>query len=354
MADIDSAHSRAVIAALAGESNAKKGYGFEALVTSMFGAVPGLDHLTVRKRNLKNTGEIDVAFQVRSGCPLESFGSVLLIECKNQGAKLSPLQVLSFARKLRDAHLPGGVMVTLSPVSGSDDDLTGARSELDTARKDGTVIVVLERAELEAVASGEHLAAALELKYMMMRVYGRHELVPASDLRHTGIRVMTGAAAMRKAINGARRVVIDEALEHRTSEPPDLVRGAEGIAASLDDVAFAVEVARQQDDMFYAGPRAALIGLIRLCISTLPLLDSLMFEAGDSTIRSNIVTSIPERLHVPLGGQLWALMTRHFVDEIRTSGAGSTSLASVLTIAGMAVEAIVAIDDYVPEPSDLE
>ena len=53
---------------------------------------------------------------------------------------------MRFAGKIEEADLPGGVLVTLSPVSGSDDQLTAARAELDKFRAKGHVIVVLSEA----------------------------------------------------------------------------------------------------------------------------------------------------------------------------------------------------------------
>lgn len=351
VAEIDVEATRAWIAEIEDGSNAKKGRGLEDLAQRMFSAIPGLELATPRQRNLKNTAEIDLAFRVQRTSPIESFGRALVLECKNQSKKLSSEQVMRFAGKLEDAHLPGGVFVTLGAVSGAEEYATAARAELDKQRTRGIVIVVVERSELDAVASGEHLAAALERKFMMMSLYGRHELVPAGDLRPSGVAVRRGAAAMRKAITDARRVVIDEVLERAESAPRDAVSGAESIAAALDEVVRAVEVATAGDDELYAGPRAALIALCRLCVAQLDLIDPELYGAGAATIRSNVMTHIPERLRVPLAGGLWRALTTHFVEQL-TSQRQTEALEAVLTITGLAVEAIAAIDDYVPEPPD--
>jgi hypothetical protein len=351
MTDIDVQTTRDWIAAIVTGTNTVKGRGLEDLVQTVFSAVPGLELATPRKRNLKNTAEIDLAFRVRTASPIESFGRALVLECKNQGKKISAEQVMRFAGKIEDAHLPGGVLVTLTPVSGSDEPLAAARAELDKFRIKGSVIVVLERSELEAVASGDHLAAALERKFMMMSLYGRHELVPPEDLRPSGVAVRRGAAAIRKAVNDSRRVVIDEVLERSEPAPPDAASGTDAINAALDEVVRAVEVAAENDDTLQAGPRAALIALARLCIAQLAVIDPILHGAGAGAIRSNVMTHIPDRLHVPLASRLWRVLTAHFADELR-SDRQSDALGAALTIAGLASEAIAAIDDYLPEPPD--
>lgn len=351
MTDIDAQTTRDWIAAIVSGTNTAKGRELEDLVQMVFSAVPGLELATPRKRNLKNTAEIDLAFRIRPASPIESFGRALVLECKNQGKKISADQVMRFAGKIEEAHLPGGVLVTLSPISGSDEQFTAARAELDKSRSKGQVIVVLERSELEAVGSGDHLAAALERKFMMMSIYGRHELVPREDLRTSGVVVRHGAAAIRQAINDSRRVVIDEVLERSKPAPPEAASGADAISAALDEVVRTVDYAAENDDTFYAGPRAALIALARLCIAQLAVIDPLLFGAGADAIRSNIMTHIPERLNVPLASRLWRVLTAHFADELR-SERHSDALDAALTIAGLAIEAIAAIDDYLPDPPD--
>lgn len=348
MAEIDVETTREWIAEIRTGTNTTKGRGLEDLMETLCETVPGLELMRRRGRNLKNTAEIDLAFRVTPTCPIGSFGRALLLECKNQGKKISADQVSRFAGKLKEAHLPGGVLVTLSGVSGNDDELTAARAELDKWRaRDGIVIVVLERPELEAVATGEHLAAALERKFMTMSVWGQHEVVPPNLLGPPGSKVMTGAFGIRKAINDSRRIVIDEVLERSEPAPPDVASGVDAIRVALDDVIRAVEVASQLGDDVYAGPRASLIGLARLCVAQIALIDPLLYEAGAVPIRSNIMTRIPERLPVQVGRRVWRALTASLAEEL---GSDHDALDAALIIAGLSVEAIASIDDYSPEP----
>jgi restriction endonuclease Mrr len=347
LSDIDAERTRDAIKKLLDEGAKTKGPAFEDLVAGVLEAIPGLRMVGRRQRNVTNTAEIDLDFRATSECPLTFFGPVVLVECKNQKTKVGSPAVDHFAKKLREARVPGGILVTLSGISGSAKSATGAVAALDDARQEGQVIVVLERSELEATSSGDLLAAALQAKFLDMQVYGRHKVVASSDLRESGVKVLRGTDAIRRAIREQRRAIVDEVLQRIEVLPPSAAAGADTISVCLS--ALAVEAARAQDDpdRWFLGVRGALIALGRACVAQLPLLDP-DFES-EAIVKGNISLHVPENLDIPVEGGLWRAMTAQFVEQA-SNASDARALDATLTILGMVVDRIARIDDYVPEP----
>jgi len=347
MSGIDAENTRAVIQTLLNQKATKKGQEFEDLVARLFRAIPGLEMLKRRQRNVTNTAEIDLAFRVKPESPLAFFAPAVLVECKNQKTKVGSPAIEHFAKKLRSARLPGGVLVTLSGVSGSARSATGAVAALDRAREDGQVIAVLERSELEAVTNGEHLAAALQHKYLTMQIFGRHELLEPSDLRESGVKVLRGTDAIRRAIRDQRRAIVHEILERTDPLPPSSTSGADTIAACLQAVSLEVARAQAAPDEWWSGVRGALIGLGRSAVAQSAIIDP-DFEHRE-TVRGNVSLHIPENLDVPVDGGLWRAMTTYLVQEAGDA-ASPRALDAALTLLGLTVDQIARIDDYMPEP----
>ncbi len=106
MSEIDVDTTRDWIAEIRSGTNAKKGRGLEDLVQAMCATIPGLEFVTARKRNLKNTAEIDLVFGVSSECPIVSFGRALVFECKNQGRRSRPIRSQGLRRSSRKLICP--------------------------------------------------------------------------------------------------------------------------------------------------------------------------------------------------------------------------------------------------------
>jgi hypothetical protein len=176
MTKIDAARTRRLLASSDQLEGRARGDVLEALIADVFAAIPGVQLMSRAKKNIGKSREFDLAFSVRSSARgLENFDPELPIECKNWDRPVGSEEVGWFVTKLRRARVGVGVLVATSGVTGDPEVPTAAYAELSDAQAEGITVVVLERAELETMESGEQLAHVLEVKRFMMKLYGRYE-----------------------------------------------------------------------------------------------------------------------------------------------------------------------------------
>ena len=113
------------------------------------------------------SSEIDILlYNMRHPEGLPFLSDNIMIECKNWHAPVNAATVRVFTSKLRNCRLEFGILVATSGVTGSVDDNTAAfahiRSEFD---RSGLKLLVITRAELEALRTTEELGLLLRHKF---------------------------------------------------------------------------------------------------------------------------------------------------------------------------------------------
>src|SRR5262245_12631213 len=147
----------------AATTNEAKGRLFEDLVCYLFGKIPGI---TVSQRDVLNrfeSEEVDVAFwneQERKG--LKSFHHCILVECKNWSAPVGCAAVRDFLGKLRNRGLDFGILIAAGGVTGSPEDGKAAHHEVAVALAQKIQLIVITRAEIEALRSSEELVTTIK------------------------------------------------------------------------------------------------------------------------------------------------------------------------------------------------
>jgi len=120
-----------------------------------------LPGFVVRKRNEFSSSraqEIDLVVwneQVPGGFP--SFGSKVLIECKNTGDRVDSSDVAWFYWKMRFGDVSDGILATSLGITGDVERLTAAREIVALANAEGRHIMVLELDAIAAVRTREDL-----------------------------------------------------------------------------------------------------------------------------------------------------------------------------------------------------
>lgn len=142
----------------------EKGKALERLAASILSTIRGLKVIKINA-HLK-AEEIDIVVQNDIG---EGFwrimGSPLLVECKNWSERVGAREISVLSDKLRSISPDSkmGILVAPNGVSGSfqSDGILKIREK----RQQGLYVIVLDRKDLEEIASGTHAAAVLDRKY---------------------------------------------------------------------------------------------------------------------------------------------------------------------------------------------
>jgi hypothetical protein len=147
-----------------------KGALLEDLVAYLFAKVPGM---SLHDKNILDgprAHELDLAFwhiQVKS--PVGFLDPILIVECKHKAAPVGSADVSWFVQKLRVRGAAFGILVALNGISGGGNGATSAHSEVLLAlATDGVRILVIDRAEIEALRTTADLAALLKRKFLTL------------------------------------------------------------------------------------------------------------------------------------------------------------------------------------------
>jgi hypothetical protein len=220
MTKIDAARTRRRLASSDQLEGRARGDVLEAVIADVFAAIPGVQLVNAAMKNIAQSREIDLAFTVRrSARGLEHFDPELLVECKNWDRPVGSIEVAWFVTKLRRAGVSVGVLVAANGITGDPQVPTAAYAELRDARAEGLTVVVLERAELETMESGEQLAHVLEQKRFMMKVYSRYDrasvviyppsIPPRGDREvNSAHRPESGLAVHNEVVGDAQRILV--------------------------------------------------------------------------------------------------------------------------------------------------
>ena len=152
---------------------AEKGRALEDLTEYLFGSVPGLKLSSRDKKNTYETEEIDVAFwneQHPKG--FKALGFLLLVECKNWSEPVGSAEVSWFITKLRHRALDFGILLAANGITGDAADSRQAHDVVSKALVGGIRVVVITRAEIEAMKTSDDLVTMVKLKLCELTASG--------------------------------------------------------------------------------------------------------------------------------------------------------------------------------------
>lgn len=145
----------------------EKGDALEDVVSWVFCSMPGIK---VLKRNFVDSAgsaEIDLLlYNDPRQTPVQFLSEFPMIECKNWQAPVDSVTVRAFLDKLRSARLKVGILVATHGVTGDADDRTAAKNVIDRAfDRDGIVLIVITRAEIENFRSKDDILTFLQDRF---------------------------------------------------------------------------------------------------------------------------------------------------------------------------------------------
>ena len=154
-------------------TRAARGKAYEELACYLFGCVPGV---TITGRNLLNTfatEEIDVAcFNQQDPAGLSQLNPFFLVECKGWRHPVTSEQVAWFLMKIEHRGLDFGVLIAAKGITGVAEHLTAAHSLVAFALGKKIRMIIVTRAEIEALNSGEELARLIIEKVTRLHATG--------------------------------------------------------------------------------------------------------------------------------------------------------------------------------------
>lgn len=176
MAAIDAVELAARLVAGDAGNSAQKGEALEAVVSDTFCQIDGVGLI---RRNIEdNAGSIEIDILLYNQKHSNGFPylpSHLVIECKNWQNPVNSAALTVFAAKLRRFRLDFGILVAASGITGDAHDKTAAHAHLRYVyERDGMIILVLTRVELEALNETADLEALIREKYGLS-IMGAHE-----------------------------------------------------------------------------------------------------------------------------------------------------------------------------------
>lgn len=153
-------------------NTAVKGAKLEELVKYLFCKIP---HVTFYESNTLDdirAHEIDVSFDNDTRhSDLYFLDHAIITECKNTGHRTSSTQVGWFIRKLQDRFVHSGILISLSGITGINDGVSNAHSEiLNALTRDGIRILVITREDILSVQTTQDLADLLKRKIMKLTI----------------------------------------------------------------------------------------------------------------------------------------------------------------------------------------
>jgi hypothetical protein len=150
-----------------------KGKALEDLTCYLFGLVPGVSITERNPLNAFATEEIDVAlWNEQDPAGLKSFNSVILVECKAWSKPVGSEQVAWFLKKIENRGLDFGILLALAGVTGDAQDRGQAHYEVAMALPKKIRLVVITRAEIEALSATEELVTQIRRKVCQLAVSG--------------------------------------------------------------------------------------------------------------------------------------------------------------------------------------
>ncbi|WP_193369331.1 restriction endonuclease [Pelagibius marinus] len=169
MTALDPSHIAAEIEAIRAETNNSSGKGkrLEALIATIFRAVPGLSLEDQDITSNYRTQEIDLYFMNER--PLDGLHFLdcpLIVECKGWSCAVDGRELRYFATTLKDKGRRSGVFVALEGITGNADDRTAGFFHVTTAMAEGQTVLIVTGEDLLGIASGDDLVKLLKRRLM--------------------------------------------------------------------------------------------------------------------------------------------------------------------------------------------
>lgn len=150
----------------------EKGKKLELVIIHALASIPGMEFYKANVVNHAHSEEVDVAFfntKQRNGLPFLEF--LILVECKNWSAPVGAAHVNAFATKLQRRGCSHGLLIAANGITGDAQDLTAAHQAVsDALAVNGIRILVITRAELEALTCSAELIKLIKLKLCELTV----------------------------------------------------------------------------------------------------------------------------------------------------------------------------------------
>ena len=162
-----------LVAADGAGSNDAKGKALEDLACYLFGQIPGVSITERNALNAFSTEEIDVAlWNEQDPAGLKSFNAVILAECKFWSKPVGSERVGWFLKKIENRGLDFGILLAMNGVTGDAQDRGQAHYEVAMALPKKIRLIVVTRAEIEALSTTDELVHQIRRKVCQLAVAG--------------------------------------------------------------------------------------------------------------------------------------------------------------------------------------
>jgi hypothetical protein len=154
---------------------AVRGKAYEELARYLFEGVPGVAITHWNEMNTFATEEIDVAcYNVKDPAGLMPLPYHFLVECKGWRNPVNSEQVAWFLMKIDHRGLDFGVLIAAKGITGVPEHLTAANFLVSFALATRKIrMVMVTRAEIESLSSGEEFAEMIVAKVNRLHATGR-------------------------------------------------------------------------------------------------------------------------------------------------------------------------------------
>ncbi len=174
MASFSTVRIRTYLARGDGATTTKdKGDALEDLIVYLFERIPGMTALFRNQRNPFGTEEIDIAFwNDRAPDGLYFLPDTILVECKNWSHPVDYDTLAGFDAKLRSRAQSVGILIAANGITGNPAFKADAYSVVTNALAQQRRLIVLTRAEIEAMADTDDLVLLFKTKLCQLAASG--------------------------------------------------------------------------------------------------------------------------------------------------------------------------------------
>lgn len=156
-----------------GATTAVRGKAFEELARYLFSKVPGVAVTSWNEMNTFETEEIDVACSIVSHPRgLRDLGGYFLVECKGWEKPVTSVEVSWFLTKIEHRGVSFGVLFAANGITGVQGHLDSSHFLVAQALTKKIKMVIVTRAEIETLNSGEELATLIIEKLTRLHATG--------------------------------------------------------------------------------------------------------------------------------------------------------------------------------------
>jgi hypothetical protein len=326
-----------------------KGRALEKAIRYVFECIPGISCSMQDQRGAFDSEEVDLLFaNLAHEDGLVRFEAELLVEAKNWSSKVGAIEICWFATKMRRRNCSTGVLVAAQGVTGDKANLSAARAQIMLALNEGQRVLVLTRAELEAVTSGTRLADLLHKKLDHLKARQDIYIADPKELRGRRGVLTLGSDTFAAMLRGERTRRIAEALARKAHLPDGDQARANRLRQGLQEVQRLIEERRldAELDPMWDDVREALLDTSACAVAWLEDLDL----GNPEVIRVNAAARGIDRLQVSAGSAMWQCLTDYYVDQLASGDPERPRDSMLIELVGMLIEEIWKIDEYVPEP----